>query len=377
MVEISDKRLCVGCTACKSICPRNCISMRSDEEGFLYPCVDAQQCVDCGLCDSVCPVKTISDSHEPLVVLAGINEDKEVRLHSSSGGIFTKMCDVVIKEGGYVYGVAFDEGMNAVHKKADTLEQCQKFRGSKYVQSDLGNSFSEIKSLLNQGYLCLFTGTPCQISGLRNYLRKEYENLLLVDTACFGVPSPKVWNAYLMEMGKGEVPTNVNFRDKVTGWKSYSIRYFWKKKQRTILRVNDPYMCGYLDGLYTRPSCHSCPMKPYRNVSDITLSDFWGIENYCPELDDDKGVTAILINTDKGQLFLNKLSIKSDVYSFEQAASHNSALIESCKPSEKRGKFWSDANKYGLGKTVIKYGRELRPSWDIRLKMFIYNLLHR
>lgn len=377
MVVISDKRQCVGCTACGSVCPRHCITMQSDEEGFLYPRVDVQQCVNCGLCDSVCPIKSITDSHEPLAILAGINEDKDARLHSSSGGMFIKMCDIVINEGGYVYGAEFDEEMNVVHKKAKSLAQCRRFRGSKYVQSDLGNSFCEIKSLLDQDYLCLFAGTPCQVSGLRNYLRKEYENLLLVDTACYGVPSPKVWNAYLKEMGKGKVPSIVNFRDKVTGWKSYSVRYTWEKKQRTILRVNDSYMCGYLEGLYTRPSCYSCPMKPYRNVSDITLSDFWGIENYSPELDDDKGVTAILINTDKGQKFLNKLSVKSNLYTFEQVVSHNSALIESCKPSEKRSIFWSDAKNYGLGKTVLKYGRDLRPSWDIRLKMFIYNLLHR
>ena len=202
MIQIVDKSQCCGCTACVSVCPKQCIAMQEDEEGFLYPVVDTSLCIDCNLCQKVCPELHPMNTRTPLHVYAAKHKDEQIRLASSSGGIFTLLAEKVIDEGGVVFGARFNASWEVVHDYTETKEGLTAFRGSKYVQSWLGNCFSKVRSFLSEGRKVMFTGTPCQVAGLKQYLRKEYDNLLTVDVVCHGVPSPKVWRMYLDEVAR-------------------------------------------------------------------------------------------------------------------------------------------------------------------------------
>ncbi len=197
MIEIKEKYNCCGCSACVQICPKQCISLSADNEGFLYPQVDTAVCINCGLCEKVCPVINQNEPRMPLEVYAAKNTDEEIRLKSSSGGIFTLLAEHIISEGGVVFGARFNENWEVVHDYTETVEGLESFRGSKYVQSIIGENFKKAKFFLDEGRNVLFSGTPCQVAGLKKFLRKEYENLLTVEVVCHGVPSPMVWHDYL------------------------------------------------------------------------------------------------------------------------------------------------------------------------------------
>lgn len=199
MIDIKDKKLCCGCNACVQRCPKQCISVQKDEEGFLYPIVDLSICIDCGLCEKVCLVLNQGSERNPIEVFAAVNKDDSIRMQSSSGGIFTALAEQIIQEKGVVFGARFDEKWEVKHDYTETIEGLKAFRGSKYVQSRIGDTFSKAEFFLKAGRKVMFTGTPCQIAGLRLFLRKEYENLLAVDIICHGVPSPLVWRKYLGE----------------------------------------------------------------------------------------------------------------------------------------------------------------------------------
>ena len=241
MIHITEKFYCCGCMACVSVCPKQCIKMIEDEEGFLYPEIDASRCIDCKLCEKVCPELCQKEERSPLSVYAAKNKNEQIRLASSSGGIFTLLAEKVIDEDGVVFGARFNEKWDIVHDYKETKEGLVAFRGSKYVQSYMGDCYQKVKSFLQQGREVMFTGTPCQIAGLKNYLRKDYDNLLTVDVVCHGVPSPKVWRIYLDEIarkggkntvlshpicGKAEIKS-IDFRSKSTGWKKFSFALFY------------------------------------------------------------------------------------------------------------------------------------------------------
>lgn len=319
MIHIKSKEQCCGCSACLHICPKHSISFKEDKEGFLYPEIDTKTCVDCGLCEKVCPVINQDNERLPLKVFAAKHPDDEIRMSSSSGGIFTLLAEQIIDEGGVVFGAKFNDNWEVVHDFAETKDGLIPFRGSKYVQSRIGDSYTIAESFLKSGRKVMFTGTPCQIAGLKKYLRNEYENLLAVDFVCHGVPSPMVWRKYLQEeiarhgeVGKNtvltspkEMPvlTGINFRDKSTGWKKYSFALSFSKSpdaggQNTILSsefYNNPYMQAFLSNLSLRQSCYSCAAKSGKSGADITIGDFWGIENVMSTEDDDKGVSLVLI----------------------------------------------------------------------------------
>lgn len=224
MIEIKYKKDCCGCHACSTVCPKHCIAMRIDEEGFLYPFVEKAACVECGLCEQVCPVIHQAHPRLPLKVYASMSKILKIRMRSSSGGLFTLLAESVIKQGGIVFGAKFDVDWNVVHAWTDTMEGITAFQGSKYVQSVIGTTFREAKKFLQQGRIVLFLGTPCQIAGLERYLRKEYPQLLTVDIVCHGVPSPVVWQRYLDSLkDRMEKITMVSMRDKSEGWQRYRI----------------------------------------------------------------------------------------------------------------------------------------------------------
>ncbi|TWV64533.1 Coenzyme F420 hydrogenase/dehydrogenase, beta subunit C-terminal domain [Parabacteroides distasonis] len=339
MVDIKEKNECCGCNACVQRCPESCITMREDNEGFSYPEVDREVCIDCGLCEKVCPVIHQGDKRKPLAVYAVKHKDDKIRLSSSSGGAFTALAESVIDEDGVVFWAKFDEDWSVFHDYTDTKEGLAAFRGSKYVQSRIGDSFKKAEYFLKAGRKVLFSGTPCQIAGLKRFLRKEYDNLLTVDFICHGVPSPGVWREYLKEEtarqcgGKNSVLSHPNikerdariesisFRDKRLGWKKYSFALTLSVPighgvKNTVL-LSEPlnkniFLRGFLTNLYLRPSCHACPAKSFKSGSDITISDFWGGQSIIPEWNDDKGISVMFLHKEiksvgNNSLFLKKL----------------------------------------------------------------------
>lgn len=363
MIDIKEKKDCCGCGACVQRCPKSCISMREDNEGFLYPEVDKEMCIDCGLCEKVCPVINQSKERQPLVVYAAKHKDEQIRLASSSGGAFTAIAEPVIEEGGVVFGAKFDKDWSVIHDYTETKEGLAAFRGSKYVQSRIGESYKNAEAFLKTGRKVLFSGTPCQIAGLKRFLCKEYDNLLTVDFICHGVPSPGVWREYLKEEtarqcgGKNSVLShpkdnlgdvrieNISFRDKRLGWKKFSFALTLSVPdghgaKNTVL-LSEPlneniFLRGFLANLYLRPSCHACPAKKFKSGSDVTIGDFWGVQNVMPEIDDDKGVSALMVNSLKLDVCFRNSKIKKWSTHYNSILRYNPSIEKSVKLSDKR-----------------------------------------
>lgn len=339
---LEDSKKCCGCSACVQICPKHSISFQEDREGFWYPKIDIESCANCKLCEKVCPIINQNSERESLEAFAARNNDEDIRLKSSSGGLFTLLAESIIDEGGVVFGARFNENWDVVHDYTETKEGLVPFRGSKYVQSNIGDSYVLTESFLKSGRSVMFTGTPCQIAGLRKYLRKEYDNLLAVDVICHGVPSPLVWRRYLEEKTAehdGVVPilTGVNFRDKSMGWKNFSfvLRFFNESANegsdtiQSSIFQRDDYMRAFLSNLSLRPSCYDCQAKSGKSSADITIGDFWGIENILPELDDDKGLNLVVVNSTKGLTYLKTLTSELVPVGFKEAVKSNSAYSKS------------------------------------------------
>lgn len=377
MINIVDKKNCCGCSACVQKCPKQCISLVEDNEGFLYPVVDNEICIECGLCEKVCPILNPQDKILPLEVLAAKNLNESERINSSSGGVFILLAREVINRGGVVFGAVFDECWEVHHVYAEKIEDVYPMMGSKYLQSRIEESYKDAESFLNSGREVLFVGTPCQIAGLRSYLRnKNYANLLAVDFVCHGVPSPGVWRRYLAETygeydakeqsrlqaaaGKNTVlyqslnaksPIgDIKFRDKtMSGWKKY--RFVVRSKSASKADENsvllsdihmvNPFMRGFLSNIYLRPSCYDCKCKNGVNHSDLTIADFWGIDIVEPDFDDDKGVGLVLVNTEKGKDYFCLLGMEVHKSSLEIVHQFNGVFSKSVKKHPRRSLFFS------------------------------------
>lgn len=350
MIDITDKSKCCGCTACVLRCPKQCITMQADKEGFLYPKVDKEKCIDCGLCEKVCPIINHGEKRTPLAVYAAKNTNEKIRMNSSSGGVFTLLAESVISQGGVIFGACFNEEWEVVHSHTETIEGLATFRGSKYVQSFIGDSYKKAEMFLKGGRKVLFSGTPCQISGLKHYLRKEYENLLTVECVCHGVPSPKVWKEYLNEVkttNSSSCVKNVCFRDKSTGWKGYGVVVECSGgqgeiKQHSIPYYKNPFMRVFLGDFILRPSCYSCVAKAGSSGADIALADFWGIENVLPEFDDDKGC-SLLIDYSGRASYENGCELFAA--SYDDAVKYNPAVVRPVNKPLNRDFFFHRFNK--------------------------------
>lgn len=372
MISIEEKKNCCGCSACASVCPVQCISMKEDYEGFLYPFVNKSKCVNCGLCEKVCNHINPYDKKEPLKILAAANKDEEVRFNSSSGGIFYILAEQTINKGGVVFGARFDENWQVVIDYADTIEGVKAFMGSKYVQARIETAYIDAKRFLINGRKVLFSGTPCQIAGLHKFLGRQYDNLLSIDFICHGVPSPKVWKMYLENITDTEkLVKAMSFRNKINGWKHlhFSITYNVSEKTITLLcpASENQYMNAFLSDLILRPSCSSCKVKSCSSQSDITLADFWGIWNINSEMSDDKGTSLLLVNTEKGVL-----ELPSDEYvryakaQYDSVKTYNKAYIISVTPHPKREVFFEQLQKTN---NVIKLiDKTLAPSFGRQCK---------
>lgn len=345
MIKILDNQDCCGCGACAQKCPKQCISFHEDNEGFLYPHVDADTCIDCGLCEKACPMLTPYENCTPLQVFAAINKEEKVRMESSSGGIFTLLAEKVINEGGVVFGARFDDEWQVTLDYTESIEGLASFRGSKYVQARTSETYKQCEQFLKAGRKVLFTGTPCQISGLHHYLRKQYDNLTTCDFVCHGTPSPKVWGLYLDMITRNiRAIQSAGFRGKQHGWKNFSMHFQYDKNGESISFVSpmqkDMYMRAFLNDLILRPSCHDCKVKNCSSMSDITIADFWGVQNIMPEMDDDKGTSLIMIHTVKGESCLTKEQLILHDVSYEDAVRFNSACCSSSRPHPFRSVFF-------------------------------------
>lgn len=358
-----NKTKCCGCTACENICPNDCIEMKEDNEGFLYPeIVKRDKCTECRLCIKVCPLKKTLNEVNP-EVYACFNRDYDVRQNSSSGGIFTLLAEVILKENGLVYGAKFDEKFRVYHQGVDNVKDLKTLRGSKYVQSDLRLCFKEIRKYLQEGKKILFSGTPCEVAGLNSYLRKRYENLYTVDLACHGVPSPMIFEKYkeYLESKNKSQTKNINFRSKEDGWTNYKIKFsFSNGKVFSEYGYENLYMKGFIRNLYVRPSCTSCKFKCFKSGSDITLADFWGVENYFANLKDNKGISLIFINSDGGKVLYNRISSSIVFYetSIEDAVQYNPCIIEAVSRNKKSSKFYKEVNLDNFNFLVQKYTKD-------------------
>lgn len=351
MIEIKEKSQCCGCTACSSICPKKAIVMKQDEEGFMYPIIDKSKCVNCGLCDKVCPVKNVKEERFEQKAYIANNKNDEIRKDSTSGGAFTPIAEYVLNRGGVVFGAAFDKNYNVVHTYVDNKESLTILRGSKYVQSFLGDTFKQVKDFLNDNRMVCFSGTPCQIEGLKKFLQKDYKNLITVDVMCHAAPSPLVWKKYLnyeVSKLKGKKIKKVLFRDKSKYGYKYSTMTIKTDKDEYSKGVeSDPYLRAFFGDLSDRPSCYDCKFKKQCHVSDFTIWDCFVVDNFDKNLDDDKGTSRILINTENGRNIFDKIK---ENYSYTEVKTQSlvknvKEMLNSVEMNEKRILFFKDLNE--------------------------------
>lgn len=398
MICIKDKVDCCGCASCVQRCPKQCISLTEDTEGFLYPKVDESQCIDCGLCEKVCPLLEVEKAWPPFKVLAAKNLNEEERMCSSSGGVFFLLAGDVIHRGGVVFGAVYDADWEVVITHAETLGAVRPMMGSKYLQARTETAFRDAERYLKQGREVLFTGSPCQIAGLRKFLRKDYPNLLTVDFLCHGVPSPGVWRRYLNETlvlsarravaGKNTVLSSslnplpaiagIEFRDKTLhGWKKFSfvvrLESASKADKNSVLlsdiHSDNSFMKGFLSDLYLRPSCYECRCKNGVSHSDLTIADFWGIDRLMPDFDDDKGVGLVLISTEKGFQTFNVLRMDVRESTLEAAKKTNGGFKERVILPPERVCFFRDFNEGTPVSETVE--RLLKVSLYKRLRRFL------
>lgn len=360
--KICDEKKCTGCSACASACPKNCIEMIPDNEGFLRPSIVISSCIGCKKCVRTCPVNNqhCDDGSKPLS-FAARHKDKYVLEQSSSGGAFTALAAKVLEENGLVFGAGFDDEFNVIHKECSSIDGLDELRRSKYVQSIIGDSYNRIKCALEDARKVLFCGTPCQVSGLKAFLNKDYDNLYTVDFICHGVPSPKAWRNYLefRESIQGSSIENIIFRSKEKGWKTHSLKMSFMDK--TIYSedvTKDIYLRSFIMDFTLRPSCYVCAFKTVHRISDITLADFWGFDDsICAEWNNDTGVSCVMAHSEKGKRLLDSVNDCLDCIPvhIEQFIKSNPSMINSVKESVLRKKFIKELDRSKFDKVYEKY----------------------
>lgn len=369
---VYEERLCTGCGACFQICPQGAISMSANEEGFLFPIIDEALCNDCGLCKMTCPVNKAAEEGTETAAVEAVtvkhkayacySRDEAVRAKSSSGGMFTQLALSVIRENGVVFGAGFDSDFRVRHAYIHNAQDLDDLRRSKYVQSDTGNTFREVKAFLGDGRKVLYCGTPCQIAGLKAFLGRDDPNLLTCDLACHGVPSPKVWGMYLdyiMDRYQNKI-RDVSFRDKSTGWSDSSMRIDFDDGRRYMDRVKkEIFFIGFGKSVFNRKSCFNCKFRIDQTKADITLADFWGIDrDKEKEYADNKGVSLIITHTAAGEEALSRIgeSISIRERSLVEAVKYNPRLVNSVNEPAGRSSFFNDLRAgYSFDRLRRKY----------------------
>ena len=385
MIQLAEKKDCCGCSACRQVCPEACIRMEEDAEGFLYPVVDAEACIDCGLCEETCPFIAFGEPRRPQQVYAVKSLEEPVRASSSSGGVFPLFVRQTLAEGGVVFGARFNSDWEVETGWTDRDDDARKFYGSKYVQSAPGDAYRQAEAFLKAGRPVLFSGTPCQVAGLKGYLAKDYENLFTVDFICHGVPSPGVWRSYLKELcGRHLACTQASvgeiaFRDKFYGWKKFGLKVSCVRGGKNYpfrmpLHLN-AYLRGFLNDLYLRPSCHACAVRGLKSGSDVTLGDYWGCSDRFPGFDDDRGVSAVLLHTKQGVKRFEALPCEKRISSYEDLLKNNGAVEKSAPVPAGRAAFFISFPRAGvIGSVRALTGMSWKERLKARLLVGIYRI---
>lgn len=369
---------CCGCGACSEICPKKCISMKPDPEGFLYPVVNEETCIHCGQCKEVCPFqRTIKITDENISAFAVQSKDNYLRMNSSSGGIFPELAKYFLSNNGVVVGAAFsDDFKEVVHTVSDSTQTVSGLFGSKYLQSRI-TLYNTIRKYLNNGTPVLFSGTPCQVNALKLFLKREYTNLLCVAVICHGVPSPLLYSKYVNSVcGKKKI-TSVNFRAKPNGWSNFEMSIkFSKGKTISQHHANNIYFHFFLKDINLRPSCYSCNIKLHTCLTDLFLGDLWGEAKIKPEYADGLGTSLIIPTTNKGREYLNKISdnIKISPIDLSEAISHNPNLYSCQKYNPKRDDFYKDLNALPFRKFIKKYDSRSKSQ---KIKMLVKSFIRK
>lgn len=373
--QLKCNKNCTGCAACQSICPMDCITMVEDKEGFLYPFIDTSKCIECGKCVETCNLSLATIKYKEMCkVYAVYSMDESIRQHSSSGGVFTELAYAVLQDGGHVYGAMWgDKYDKVIHTYVDDEADIKKLQGSKYVQSNILDSYRNVINDINNGIKVLFSGTPCQIAGLYKYLKRDYDNLTTCAVICHGVPSPMVWRKYVrfIEGKKGILLTDILFRDKSNeGWKNFQIKYVFNGYEDYYRKEEDIYFRGFLENLFLRPSCYECEGDWKSNIADIVLGDFWGVERIVPALNCYDGVSAVLIGTQKGEEIFNKVRRKCYCHSAEysEVYQYNPVIRMPVKESINRKKFFEELELTGDIEFSISNNLRWTPTKDMRQK---------
>ncbi|WP_304152526.1 Coenzyme F420 hydrogenase/dehydrogenase, beta subunit C-terminal domain [Megamonas hypermegale] len=386
IILFKKKEDCCACGACYNICPKNAIEMEIDDYGFKYPKINENKCIGCGACKKVCAFQNIKETNEPLEILVSARKDNSKILQSASGGIFAVFAEKILKENGIVFGSALIEKnkiLEPEHIYIDKLEDLPKLLGSKYVQSDINSTYKEARKFLSAGKKVLFSGTPCQIAGLKSFLGRKYDNLLTIDIICHGVPNAEFFKGYLKILEK-QIKAKIidfKFRDKKYGWGPYTMCIKFKKDNKienkyfSLEEASYPHMFLYTESL--RENCYRCKYTNKNRTGDITIGDYWGIENEHPDLlkenggilDRKKGISAIIVNTEKGKVWLDKCKDELFLYSstFEQVAKANIQLREPSPYGKYRDKImqlykdggYELVDKFYYNKVIIKYIKKI------------------
>lgn len=364
MVNIEEKVRCSGCAACANVCPKKCIKMEMDNEGFLYPVVNTEECIECGLCDKICPIlhKQKNEREIKEIAYAVYNTKNDIRKNSTSGGFFTAISEKIIDLGGIVFGVVFDDNFKVKHTAIDKKEELYRFRGSKYVQSEINDTYIKIKRELENDRYVLFSGTPCQVYGLKAFLQKDYEKLYTIDLICHGVPSPGLWEKYIKnKQDKGKI-SKLYFREKTYGFNSSTMSIYYENgKKYKKGHETDEMLRLFFGGISLRPSCHECNFKGRDRISDFTIGDCFKVGELIEGEDSDIGTTLLVVHSKKAESLLPKIeNIKYQEVNFDKALLLNGGDIEtmylaSAEPSKKRSEFFDDFNKLEYKDLIAKY----------------------
>lgn len=393
MILFENKNQCCGCTSCANVCPCNAITMVADEEGFKYPEINGDLCIECGRCKAVCQIHSLKTEKEiEPMVYAAQNSDDETRAKSTSGGMFSVFANKILADGGVIYGVAYSEDFTVVHERAETVEAYERFRGSKYVQSDLSDCFLKVKEDLKNGRKVLFTGTPCQIAGLKTFLGEnaKFENIILCEIICHGAPSPKLWKDHLALLESERCSKVVNYRNrsKVLGWHGHNEHvYFENGKEEYKTKLSQLHKDLFYAHLTIRPSCYACQHTQFPRSADISIADFWGIENFMPDFDDNKGTSMLILNTNKALNLYNEVKDHLICRKSNLTDAFYDNHKRPAKMNVNRDDFWKDYQAHGYLYVAQKYSAyttvgRIKRQTKIILKEFskklnIYSFIHK